>query len=78
MSDTTVSVNLKIDSKLKKEFDTIAKQIGLSSSAAINVFVRQFVAHQGFPFDVKLNQNDQEKDFVAEMDRRYEQMQKKL
>lgn len=31
----------------------MAASIGLTSSAAVNVFARQFVARRGFPFEVR-------------------------
>ena len=46
--------NIRMDERLKEQFDSVAAAIGVSTSTAFNVFARQFVAHRGFPFDVKV------------------------
>jgi DNA-damage-inducible protein J len=50
----TTTLNIRLDSDLKERFDETADAIGITSSAAFNVFARQFVAQRGFPFDVKV------------------------
>ncbi|MCL1993866.1 MAG: type II toxin-antitoxin system RelB/DinJ family antitoxin [Spirochaetes bacterium] len=45
-----------IDSQLKTDMDRIANGIGLTTADAVRVFMKQFVAHKGFPFDVVLAQ----------------------
>lgn len=59
-----------MDSELKSAFDDTARNIGLSSAAAFNVFARQFVAHHGFPFAV-VEPIPTEVDFAKEMDHIY-------
>lgn len=49
----TVPVNVKVDSEVKLNAAKILASIGLSTSAAINVFFRQIIFHNGLPFDVK-------------------------
>jgi len=39
----TTNLNVKIDCELKDEADAILKDMGLTMTAAINVFVRQLV-----------------------------------
>lgn len=46
------TLNIRIDPDLKDQVDEVAKSLGLSSSAAFNIFARQFVAYRGFPFPV--------------------------
>lgn len=45
-------ISARIDDQTKLEAEKIANSIGLSLSAAINVFLNRFVAEQGFPFKV--------------------------
>ena len=50
----TVPVNVKVDSEVKMNASKILASIGLSTSAAINVFLRQIIFHKGLPFDLKV------------------------
>ena len=53
MSNLT-SLNVKIDSTLKKEADTIANSIGMTLSTAVNIFVHQMVSERAMPFKVQM------------------------
>ncbi len=50
MSDTSVS--FRIDQELKNKAVALFDQLGLSLSAAIQVFLRQAVREGGLPFEV--------------------------
>ena len=41
--------------EIKKEFERITSQLGLTSSAAINLFIAAVIRRQGIPFDLVLN-----------------------
>lgn len=47
-----VSTNIKIDKTLKKESQELFESLGISLSAAINIFLRQSVREQAIPFRV--------------------------
>lgn len=47
-------VKTLVDADTKRRFEEIASEIGLTSSAALTVFVKRFVAEGGFPFEVKV------------------------
>ena len=47
------NVNVRIDSKLKKEAEEIFTALGISASSAINMFYRQVVRTNGIPFELK-------------------------
>ena len=51
---TTVAVNVKVDRDVKADAAKILESLGLSTSAAINVFFRQIIFRKGLPFDVKV------------------------
>lgn len=70
----TVSMNLKFTPEVKAEFDSISKRLGITPTAAINIFVRQFIDHRGFPFSVTLSE-DKERRFAKEMDRRFDEIE---
>lgn len=45
-------VTTRIDDETKSEAEAVANEIGINLSTAISVFLRQFIANQGFPFEV--------------------------
>lgn len=70
----SATLNIRMDEKLKDEVDETAREIGITSTAAFNVFARQFVAHRGFPFPVTVP-TPSEREFAHQMDGIYQQMQ---
>lgn len=49
-----VNVSLRIDEDVKRESEQLFGELGLTLSAAVNVFLRQAIRHGGLPFDVKV------------------------
>ena len=50
MSQTTYSIQM--DSDLKKDFDAICKDLGMSPATAINEFVKVVVRERRIPFEI--------------------------
>ena len=50
MASDTTNVTIRVDKALKAQADELFKEIGLSTSAAINIFLRQAVREHGLPF----------------------------
>ena len=50
MAQTIISV--KVDESLKKEFEMICSDIGMSADTAMTVFIKAMVREKGFPFAV--------------------------
>lgn len=73
MATATAPLGNRVDVNLKREFDSTAEDLGLSSTAAITVFMKRFVADGGFPFDVRCPVPT-EMEYTAEMDARYRRM----
>ena len=46
----TVNTSIKIDEETKKEAQKLFKDLGLSLSTAINIFLKQAVREKGIPF----------------------------
>ena len=46
----TVNTSIKIDEKTKKEAQELFKDLGLSLSTAINIFLKQAIREKGIPF----------------------------
>ena len=51
-------VRARVDEKLKKDSETILRQLGLSSTEAIRMFLTQIILHRGLPFSVSLQVED--------------------
>ena len=50
--------NIYLDENIKDQAKEIFNQYGLSLSQAVNIFLTQSVLNRGFPFDVKIpNEN---------------------
>jgi len=48
------NVNIRIDDSVKKEAEEIFSELGLTMSAATNVFYKQVIRHRGIPFDLRI------------------------
>ena len=48
----TVNTSIKIDEETKKEAQKLFKDLGLSLSTAINIFLKQAIREKGIPFYV--------------------------
>ncbi len=51
MSQSTYSI--RMDSELKKDFDSICEDFGMSSTTAINVFAKAVVRERRIPFEIR-------------------------
>ena len=49
------NINIRIDSELKKQFDLFCSEIGISTSAAFNIFAKTVVRQQKIPFELSLS-----------------------
>ena len=50
----TVTVNARIHEDVKQQAEAILSRVGLSRSAAIDMFYRQIIMQNGVPFPVKI------------------------
>jgi len=57
----TTSLNIRIDAELKKQSEEIFKELGLTMSAAMTIFLRQTVRTNGIPFDMRLESTEKSK-----------------
>lgn len=52
---TTTSMTVRLDKSIKTEAQHIYSELGIDMTTAINVFLRQSIRSNGFPFEVSLN-----------------------
>ena len=50
---STTTIQIRTDTEVKETVDSIFKQLGITMSDGINIFLRQVQMKQGFPFEVK-------------------------
>ncbi len=55
MAQTLISI--RMDEELKKDFEFICSQLGLSMSAAFTIFAMTVVREQRIPFEIRLQSN---------------------
>ena len=53
MAQSTFSV--RMDENLKKQFDMLCNEFGMTASTAINIFARAVVYQQRIPFEITAN-----------------------
>lgn len=54
----TATMTVRLDPQVKKQFDALCQQFGMSSNTAINVFVNQVVRSRSIPFTVTADAAD--------------------
>jgi len=53
---TQTSINIRIDKKLKQDFEKVCNEIGLSMSAAFNVFAKTVAVKKEIPFKLAVDE----------------------
>ncbi|MBO4502005.1 MAG: type II toxin-antitoxin system RelB/DinJ family antitoxin [Clostridia bacterium] len=65
----TTNINVRVDTELKKSADALFDELGLNMSAAITIFLKSAVNHDGIPFEIKrYTPNAETKAALAEYD----------
>ena len=49
-----INVNIRIDEDLKREFENLCNNLGLTMTVAFNVFARAVVRRQKIPFEISM------------------------
>jgi addiction module RelB/DinJ family antitoxin len=67
MKKRTTTVRALIDSKKKENVAKILRRMGINHSEAINIFYSLIEEYKGFPFDLKLPEENKEKNIAPEL-----------
>lgn len=51
----STNLNIRTDKAVKAAAERIFEELGLSMTAAVNIFLRQTIRENGIPFELKLN-----------------------
>ena len=62
---STTAISLRLDSDIKKQFDILCKEFGISTNAAFNLFARAVVREQAIPFPISLKDSESNKRSIA-------------
>lgn len=54
----TTNFSVRMDSDVKKKSEYVYGRLGINLTTAINVFLRQSIRAGGFPFDVRVKDED--------------------
>lgn len=57
---STTSMNIRMDSTIKKQAQELFTALGMDMTTAVNIFLRQSIQRQGLPFDVTLRRLNSE------------------
>ena len=49
------SMNIRMDSEVKKQAEELFSEIGMNMTTAINIFLKQAIRENGIPFELKIN-----------------------
>ena len=49
------SMNIRMDSDIKQKAQKIFAELGLDTTTAINIFLRQVIRTNGLPFEIKMD-----------------------
>ena len=60
MSGTTSNMNIRMDKDVKEQAQRVFAQLGMDMTTAVNVFLRQVIRSNGFPFELRLDTPNEE------------------
>ena len=63
---STTAISIRLDSDIKKQFDDLCKEFGLSTNAAFNLFARTVVREQAIPFPISLGSESERRSAAAQ------------
>jgi DNA-damage-inducible protein J len=50
----TLTLHTRIEPEIKDKADAILKELGISTTEAINLFLRQVIRYRGIPLDLRI------------------------
>jgi DNA-damage-inducible protein J len=49
-----IQINIRLESHLRDEAEKVLGKLGVSLGEAVKIFLNQVVLHNGFPFEIKI------------------------
>ena len=73
----TSSIHVRVEPQVKKEAEEILNNLGMTSTEAINIYLKQIILNSGIPFEIKTPQySDEMKEAIKEADEMIEHPEK--
>ncbi len=69
----TSSIHIRVEPKIKEKVEEILSSLGMTSTEAINIYLRQIIINCGIPFEIK---NPKFSDEMIEAIKEAEEMEK--
>lgn len=73
MATKTASVHARVEPELKERAEQVFRELGLSTSQAITLFLRQVEMHRGLPFELRVP-NEETRQAMQEVSERRDQL----
>lgn len=54
----STTIQVTVDDELRHESDKLFKGLGIDTTSAIRIFLKQAVMYQGFPFEIRMTHKD--------------------
>jgi DNA-damage-inducible protein J len=64
----TAYINARVNKKVKADAQKVFREVGVNTSDAVDMFLRQVVMHQGIPFEVRIP-NKETRAAIRELER---------
>lgn len=55
VAQSTVTVSIKMDEQLKRDFSTVCRNLGLNVSTVVNILARKMTQENRLPFDISID-----------------------
>jgi DNA-damage-inducible protein J len=63
------SMNIRMDAEIKKQAQQLFASLGMDMTTAVNIFLRQAIRYNGFPFEIKMDTpNDETAEAIKEVE----------
>ena len=68
----SLTLNVRVDAKDKKNFEEFCNEVGMNISTAVNMFIKTVIREQRLPFEVRSYKSDDE--FIKKLQEAEEEM----
>ena len=73
---STVTFSVRMDENLKRQFDALCEDFGMTASTALNVFAKAVVRKRKIPFEIEAGEEDEEAKIRADAMAAFEELRR--
>ena len=63
---STTAISIRLDSDIKKQFDNLCKEFGISTNAAFNLLARSVGREKAIPFPISIGSESEKRSIAAQ------------